>query len=116
MHSTQSTCFPMLCLLTGVQLACSAVGHASPHALPLGANGRCHICVCAHHCSHTVYKKLVKHGTDYTTLTAIACQQAAQQQKFAFSALSSQMNYHCYNHDTCLQGAYSHRLHLMPAG
>ncbi len=46
------------------------------------ANGSFHICVCARHRNHTVCKKLVKHGTDYITLTAIACQHAAQQQNF----------------------------------
>ena len=63
-----------------------------------------------------VRKKLVKHATDYIALAAMACQQAAQQQNYALTAVSSQVKLHCYIHDTCMEGAALHCLHLMPAG
>lgn len=64
----------------------------------------------------TVCKKLVKHGTDYITLTAVACPQAAQQHKFALTAVNSQMRLYRYLHDMCLEGADLHCWHLVPAG
>ncbi len=50
-HYLQSTCFPLLSLLTAVQLACSAIGHA----LPQGCKGEvARLCLCLSMQSHGV--------------------------------------------------------------
>ena len=110
-HCLQSTCFPMLrcfhCCTAGMFCcwACLATGMQMAGFTSLSVLG-------------TVYKKLVKHGTNYVTLTAVACPQAAQQH-FALTAVKSQRNHtatsmiYVWRELTCIAEQVSS---LVPAG